>query len=145
MGSKNVQSCIAAHQAFNRRDFDAVLTLLAEDVVYHDHARGITFTGRERFREFLQEWVAAFPDCTVSEAKYLDAGDTIVAEFVGRGVNDGPLDSFAQTGRQLNLPFCEVFRFNAAGRIIQGGVYYDQLTMLTQLGHVQQEGASATA
>jgi hypothetical protein len=33
----------------------------------------------------------------------------------------------------MALPFCEVMRFDAVGKIVSGGIYYDQLTLLTQL------------
>jgi hypothetical protein len=34
----------------------------------------------------------------------------------------------------MDLPFCEVLRFDESGRIVSGGIYYDVMTMLTQLG-----------
>ena len=37
-----------------------------------------------------------------------DAGDTVVAEFTGRGVNDGPLGPLPASGKQMNHPFCEI-------------------------------------
>jgi hypothetical protein len=41
------------------------------------------------------------------------------------------------TGRRMDLPFCEVARYDAEGRIVQGEVYYDLMSMMVQLGHVQ--------
>jgi hypothetical protein len=40
---------------------------------------------------------------------------------------------------------CEIIRFDAEGRIVSGGIYYDQLSMLTQLGHAQGGGAATMA
>jgi hypothetical protein len=39
------------------------------------------------------------------------------------------------TGRRLSVRFCEVMRFNEKGRIVNGGLYYDQLSLLIQAGH----------
>ena len=137
MASRNAETFRALHQAFNRRDFDSVVGAMAEDVVYHDRARDVSFNGRNGFREFIQGWATGFSNAEVSEPTYLDAGDTVVAQFVGRGVNDGPLGPLPSTGREMNVHFCEFMRFDEEGQIVSGGIYYDQLSMMTQLGHIQ--------
>jgi steroid delta-isomerase-like uncharacterized protein len=142
MASKNVETFRAAHQAFNKRNFEAVVNAMTEDVVYHDRARGVTFEGRSGFRQFMQGWVAAFSNAEVSEPKYSDAGNT-VAEFVARGTNDGPFGPLPKTGRTINVPFCEILTFNEKGQIASGAVYYDQLSMMIQLGHAQPAEAAA--
>ena len=44
----------------------------------------------------------------------------------------------------MDLPFCELMRFDESGQIVSGGLYYDQLTMMTQLGHIEQSEDAAT-
>ncbi len=141
MESKNVQTFRAAHDAFNRRDFDAVANVIAEGFTYEDHARGATFKGREGFKQFMQGWVDSFSNAAVTEPTYIDGGNVVVAEFVGLGINDGPLGSTPPTGRAMNVPFCEIMRFDHRGQIVSGGAYYDQQTILTQLGLAQPEKA----
>src|SRR4051812_44441169 len=85
MTSRNVETFKGAHQAFNRRDFDSVVNVMAEDMIYLDHAQNATFRGRDGFKQFLQGLVAAFPDIQVSEPAYIDARDTVIAEFLNRG------------------------------------------------------------
>lgn len=135
MSVNNVETFRAAHQAFNRRDFDGVVRSMTDDFTYRDHARGVTFTGRDGFREFINGWVTAFSNAEVFQPIYIDGGNVVVAEFTGRGVNDGPLGPSPATGRQMNLQFCEVIRFNDRGQMVSGGAYYDQLSMMAQLGH----------
>jgi len=143
MASKNVETFRAAFQAFNRRDFDAVLRVIAEDAIFHDRARDVTFKGRNGFREFMQGWVTAFSNAEVVEPKFIDAGDIVVAEFIGRGLNDGPLGPLPPTGKQLSLHFCEIMWFNDGGQIVSGAEYYDQLSMMVQLGHALPAQAAA--
>lgn len=143
MASKNVETLSAAHKAFNKREFDAVVKVMSEDVHYHDRARGVSFKGHGGFKEFMQGWVTAMSNAEVFEPKYIDGGDTVVAEFIGRGTNDGPLGTLPKTGKQLTLNFCEVIRFNERGQIVSGAVYYDQLSMMIQLGHAQPPKAVA--
>ncbi len=135
MSSRNVETFKAAHRAFNSRDFDAVVNAMAENVIYQDRARDATYRGRAGFKEFMQSWVASFSDAQVTEPTYTDAGDTVIAQFVGRGVNDGPLGPLTATGRPVKFNFCEILHFNDTGQVISGDAYYDQLSILAQLGH----------
>lgn len=145
MAARNVETFRAAHEAFNEREFDAVLERMTKDAVYHDRARGEVYRGRDGFRQFLEGWTEAFSDGRVTEPTYTDGGDTVVALFTARGRNDGPLGPHPATGREMNLPMCEITRFDEEGRIVGGEIYYDQLTMMTQLGHVQPAAEATPA
>jgi ketosteroid isomerase-like protein len=137
MAARNVETFIAAHQAFNRRDFDAILNEMVEDVTYRDRARDITFRGRAGFKEFMQGWVGAFSNAEIREPVYIDGGDTVVSQFTACGDNDGPLGPLAATGKPVTFYFCEILCFNDAGQIVSGDAYYDQLSIMVQLGHAQ--------
>jgi len=143
MASQNVETFRAAHEAFNRRDFDGVVSKMAEGITYRDQARNVTFTGRNGFKEFMQGWAEAFSNVAVTDPTYLDAGDTVIAQFMGRGVNDGAFGPHPATGREIDVPFCEFMRFDDNGQIVSGGIYYDQLTMMTQLGHIEPSAKGA--
>ena len=143
MASQNVETFRAAHQAFNRRDFDWVLSKMSEGLVYQDRARSVTFTGRNGFKEFMRGWVGAFSNAEFSDPSYLDAGDTVIAQFKARGVNDGAFGPLPATGREIDVPFCEFMRFDDNRQIVSGSVYYDQLTMMTQLGHIEPSAEAA--
>jgi predicted ester cyclase len=139
----NVDKYRAAHEAFNRRDWTALVQDFAADAEYTDQARAVTLKGPQEFVDYLQaNWVAAFSDAAVTEVGYLDAGNHVIAQFTGTGTNDGALGPMPPTGRRMVEPFCEVMRFNAAGQIIGGNLYYDQVTMLVQLGHMEPPAAS---
>ena len=135
MGSRNVETYRAGHEAFNRRDFDAMVTEYAERISWIDQARGVTFRTPQEFKDdFLGGWIQASSDCQVTDARYTDAGEMVVARFTGRGTNDGPLGPFPATGKEWMLPICEMWRFDADDRVVGGEIYYDQVSLLTQLG-----------
>ncbi len=75
--------------------------------------------------------------------EYIDAGEIVIARFTVAGTNDGPFGSMKPTGRKMSLSFCEICHFGKQGRIVSGGCYYDQYTLLTPLGHVQPIPAAA--
>jgi steroid delta-isomerase-like uncharacterized protein len=137
MASRNADTVRSIFEAFNRRDFDAALHAAADGVVWQDRATGATFKGHNGFREFMQQWVSAFSNAECVQLELIDAGDTVVAEFIGRGVNDGPLGPLPPSGKQMNHAFLEVLRFDREGQVVSGSLYYDQLSMMAQLGHGQ--------
>ena len=143
MASKNVETVRAAHESWNRRDFQGVIRDSAEGLVYTDHGRSLTLKTREKFREWTEAWAMAFSDGRITNPKYIDAGDVVVTQFTVEGTNDGPLGSLAPSGRRISLPFCEVCQLDKEGRVVSGSCYYDQYTLLTQLGHIQPLATAA--
>ena len=126
-----------AHEAFNRRDWDGVIADFGPQAHYTDHARGVTVKSPQEFVDYLRDgWATSFTDARVTEVSYLDAGDHVVARFTGTGTQDGPLGPLPASGKRISLPFCEILRYDDTGQVIAGELYYDQMTMLAQLGHV---------
>ena len=136
MASSNVETFRVAHDSFNNRKFDEVIAKFTDDFRYVDHPRGLTYTRQEFKDVFMTGWVRAFSDAKVTDREYLDAGDTVVCCFTGRGTNDGQIDAAPPTGRTMAIPFCELLRFDAQGRVTGGEAYYDQASILAQLGLV---------
>lgn len=143
MTSKNVETLRAAHESWNKRDFAGVVKNAAEGFVYTDNARALTLNSRDKFREWTEGWAKGFSDGRITKAEYIDAGDEVIARFIVEGTNDGTFGPLKATGQRMSLPFCEISQFDKQGRIVSGACYYDQYTLLTQLGHVQPLPAAA--
>jgi steroid delta-isomerase-like uncharacterized protein len=143
MTPNNMETLRAAHENWNRRDFAGVIRNTAEGLVYTDNARGLKLNGRDKFREWTEAWATAFSDARIMDPEYIDAGDIVVARFTAEGTNDGPFGSLKPTGRRMTLPFCEICHFDQEGKIVSGSCYYDQYTLLTQLGHIQPLAVAA--
>jgi predicted ester cyclase len=137
MSAKNVKTLRAAHESWNKRDFAGVVSNAVKGLAYTDHGRNITLNTRDKFREWTEGWAKAFSDGRITNPQYIDAGDIVVAQFTAEGTNDGPLGSLKPTGHKMSLAFCEICHFDKEGRMVSGGCYYDQYTLLTQLGHIQ--------
>jgi hypothetical protein len=65
-----------------------------------------------------------------------------VCTFTVIGTQDGPLGRFPATGKQIALPLCEMWHFYSSGRVVGGDVYYDQVSLLTQLGLMPQSSSA---
>jgi ketosteroid isomerase-like protein len=130
----NVDTHRAAHEAFNRRDYEAQVRNFRDDIHYTDHPRNINMKGPAEFTEWSKGWATAFSDGQIAEPRYIDGGDQTVAVFKGRGTNDGAMGPLQATGRRVDLDYCEVLRYDADGRVVAGEMFYDSMTMLVQLG-----------
>lgn len=139
MASRNVENYRAGHEAFNQRDFEAMTKHYAESIAWTDHPQSRTFTTPRQFaEEFLAGWVQASRDIRIVGPRYLDAGETVVSTFTGVGTHDGPLGLLLATGKAFALPMCEMWHFDSGGRVVGGDLYYDQVSLLTQLGLMPQ-------
>jgi steroid delta-isomerase-like uncharacterized protein len=138
----NIDRHQTAHEAFNRRDWDAVTNYYAPNAEYTDMARGTTAKGGAEIVDYLRDnWVQAFSDAAVTEAHYHEAGDCSISEFTGAGVQDGQMGPLPASGKRMATPFCEISRYDRDGRVVEGRLYYDQMSILSQLGHMQQPPA----
>jgi predicted ester cyclase len=124
----------AAHDAFNARDWDRMRALVADTMSYSDRPRGLEIGSFDEFLAWLQEWTTGMSDARVTAPDYLDAGEYSVCRFTAQGTNDGPMGPMrATTGKRMDMLFCEILHVQD-DRVIGGEMFYDQLTMLSQLG-----------
>src|SRR5215475_2400227 len=139
MASSNVETYRAGHEAFNDRDFEAMTKQYAHRIAWTDHPQGRMFSTSQDFKDdFLAGWVVSSSDIRITGPRYIDAGQTVVCTFTVTGTHDGPLGPFPATGKQFALPLCEMWHFDSDGRVVGGDLYYDQVSLLTQLGLMPQ-------
>jgi hypothetical protein len=139
METSNIQTYRAGHKAFNSRDFGAMTGRYADSINWTDHAQGRTFTSPREFRDdFLAGWIQASSNIQLTDPRYIDAGRTQVSTFTVVGTHDGPLGPFAATGAPFSLALCEMWHFDPNGDVVGGDLFYDQVTLLTQLGLLPQ-------
>jgi predicted ester cyclase len=139
MTSNCVETYRAGHQAFNRRDFEAMTEHYADSITWTDHPQSRTFRTPQEFKDdFLTGWVGASSDIRITGPCYFDAGRTVVCAFTVVGTHDGPLGPLPGTGREFALSLCEMWHFDSRGRVVGGDLYYDQVSLLMQLGLMPQ-------
>lgn len=133
--SSNVETHKRLTQCFNDRDWAGIEALISPDASFTDHGRGTTLKGAREFMDEMRQWVASFSDARAEQARYLDAGDHTIGLFQARGRNDGePLPGVAATHKGVDLSTCEVLSYDRDGKVVSGEIFYDSMTMLSQLG-----------
>ena len=139
MASRNMDAYRVGHESFNQRDFEAMTSRYADTITWTDHAQGRTIRTPQEFRDdFLANWLRASSDIRITDPRYTDAGQTVVSQFTAVGTQDGPLGPVPATGEQFALALCEMWHFDPSGRVVGGDLYYDQLSLLVQLGVMPQ-------
>ena len=92
--------------------------------------------GRGEFAGWMDEFVAMSSDIQIVDAKYIEAGDYVTAQFRAVGRQDGPMGPFPSSNKPYSLDVCEVWQFGADGMAVEGHNYSDGLGLLIQLGHI---------
>jgi steroid delta-isomerase-like uncharacterized protein len=131
-------------ERYNAGDLDGVMDLYAEDATQL-MPEGL-FEGKEAIRERLARDLEACPDIDWKVESFVEQGDSFsdewsfVATHTGRFLlPDGT--ELPPSGKQVTLRGMEYVQVRD-GKIVVDNLYYDNLSVMTQLGLVPQ-GAAA--
>jgi steroid delta-isomerase-like uncharacterized protein len=106
------------------------------DVVTIDPAAG-EMRGLEAFKAYERSFHTAFPDGRLVLTSAIESDGRIAVEGSFVGTHTGPLVSPAgelpATNRSLNLAMSDFFE-TRDGKIVAHRIYYDQTSLLAQLG-----------
>jgi steroid delta-isomerase-like uncharacterized protein len=131
----NAAMVASIFEAWERRDYDAVVKDMTDDVMVS--ASGVDIKGKADVKAWYASWAVACPDGLAGAVGAAASGDTAVIEGLYTGTNTGPFGPFPATGRTVSMPWANVYRFNGAGKIIGVSAYHDTLLLMTQLGHAE--------
>jgi predicted ester cyclase len=123
----------AIYAAFNEKDIDRAISLATPDA----KVLNIPFGTEHSFKDYMQNWATAFPDGKIENIKLLQSGDSVVAEYIGRGTHTGtlqtPMGPIPATNRRVQLRFAEVLELRDA-KVARGRAYFDSASFMRQLG-----------
>ncbi len=131
---------LSLFDAWEAHDYDAAMAHLAPGALVKDMPRSLVLDAPSEIRDWLESWVVACSDATAGASAPVASSDGAVVQGVYTGTNDGPFGPLPATGRSVAMPFSIVMRFDDRGLVTDYAVYYDQLTLLTQLGHAPALG-----
>lgn len=126
------------YAAFNDKDVTAISELYEPDAQMTSHAFNQTMPARD----YMQNWLTAFPDGQIEVINMVATGEWCVAEFIGRGTQTGPLQTpegvLEPSGQRVEINMCELMRVRN-GKVTEARSYFDAATFLTQLGEFAVE------
>lgn len=126
------------YEAYNRRSMADWVAAFADGATWTNVPTGETFVAPEGQAENYSAWNTPFPKGQCVDLKIAGGEGVIVAEFVGDGVNEGPLPGpdgahLPATGKRVSIPFCDVHQV-VDGKIVATRRYWDNAAVAEQLG-----------
>ena len=96
--------------------------------------------GRDAEVAMEELYLLAFSDLHTDLVRSIDMGDGwVINELVFTGTNDGPYMGIPATGNSIMLRAGSLTRFDADGLLTNLNLYFDNLTMMAQLGLLAPE------
>jgi ketosteroid isomerase-like protein len=127
-------------ERYNAGDLDGVTDLYADDAV--QIMPDGTFKGRRAIHDRLAKELEAFSDLAHRVVSYVEQGDAFADECAFVGTHTGPVQlpdgtTLPPTGKRIEIPCMELCVVRD-GKLIVDNMYYDNLSVLVQLGLVPQ-------
>src|SRR3954470_7128929 len=116
----------------NVHDFDATIATFGHPR-YELVTTGDVYDGEEAVRAYFAESRRAFPDQRNEHVALHHADDAVIVEVDVLGTHLGPLRALPPTGRAFRCRMSAHFLFEG-DRLVCERVYFDQLTIMRQLG-----------
>lgn len=132
----NTNRAEAVFNAWEDRDFHSLVENMVEDVVVNAPGQ-VVVEGRAGVSEWYASWATACPDAVAGARCVGASSSTAVMEGVYSGTNTGQFGPMPPTGKSVSLPWVNVYTFNSSGQITKVNAYFDQTTLLAQLGDQQ--------
>lgn len=132
---------------FNAGDFDRLRSLMADDSYEEELSTQRRLEGADAQVDAARGWKDAFPDGRGTiEGAYVDR-NTVTIELTWEGTQSGPMQTpdgqeLPPTNRRVQVKACQVIEIED-GRITATRHYFDLMTLLQQLGVMEQTGATA--
>jgi len=116
----------------NRHEFDATIETFSHPR-YELVATGEVYDGEAAVRAYYEQTRRAFPDQRNELVSLRHAEGAVIVEFDLLGTHRGPLRGLPATGRSFRARMTAFFIFEGE-RIVCERVYFDQATIMRQLG-----------
>lgn len=125
-------------ETFNRHDFKALAAHYDQNVVYSQPQLPLPLKGKDAAVKDLEDLIKAFPDGRMEFTRVFNRGNAQAVEWVFRGIHKGPLPGptgpIPPTNRPVQLTGVEIVAVNSKGLIIEERGYFDQASLMFQLG-----------
>lgn len=124
------------YRNFHAADTEAEHRIFSPNVITVDPGAG-RMEGIAAGIQYDKSFLRAFPGSKIEVLQLVEGENVAIVQGMFHAKHTGPMEGpsgdIAPTGRELKLPFADVF-VAKDGLITEHHVYYDQVTFLSQLG-----------
>ncbi len=131
------------NKALSRRNFEEVWNqgklnvideLVTANTVLHDPSiPGGKVTGTQGYRQYVEMYLAAFPDAHFTIQDQIADGDKVATRWTASGTHKGALMGIAPTGKHATATGITIDRYQN-GKAVESFTNFDTLGMFQQLG-----------
>lgn len=118
-------------QVLNSQRHDLIDEFLVESVELH--GVGTPIIGRTAVSEWYAMFASAFPDWHVTIDDIVAEGDKVVVRITSNGTHQGEMQGIPATGKPYTQHAIVIYRLTN-GKIVEGRLQTDMLSMMQQLG-----------
>jgi steroid delta-isomerase-like uncharacterized protein len=115
-------------------DLEPLVQTFTPESAWEDVASSETHDGHTGIRDFYRDLFTGFPDFSFEIVRKHVSDQAIVLEVVATGTHAATWKGIPATGKSVRFSICAVFTFAPDDLISAEIVYYDRLTVLSQLG-----------
>ena len=132
---QNKEIVAKAFEVVGTGNYDKMGLYIADNYIRHSQATpDLSINSLSEFKEFVRQDRLAIPDQTL-EIKHLVAEGELVAFYATyMGTQTGQMGPFPASNKTTSLDFAGVHRVEN-GKIAETWITWDNLTILSQLGH----------
>jgi steroid delta-isomerase-like uncharacterized protein len=116
----------------NRHEYEVAIETFAHPR-YEIIPTGEVYDGEDQVRTYFAATREVFPDQRNEPIALHHADDAVIAEFDLKGTHLGEIHGIAPTGREFTCRCASFFLFDG-DRLVCERVYFDSITIMTQLG-----------
>lgn len=129
-------------EQWNRHDPESTAAMMSPEVVYEDVAMGRVMRSPNEVADWVRENVAWSSDFHFELTRLVASGDEVFSEWILSGTHTGDLAGIPATGRRFGVRGASALRLDA-DRIVEQRDYWDRMTLLIQLGVIQDPANAA--
>jgi steroid delta-isomerase-like uncharacterized protein len=129
-------------EAVNNHNYDALDDLVSANFVRYSQATSdVNIRSLEEFKQFAIMSSESMPDMKGTFEIMVAEGDFVATYATFTGTQKGPMGPFPATGKTMESKTMAIFRLEN-GKIAELWIEWDNLAMLSQLGHFPPPGST---
>ena len=119
---------------WNGKNVSAVDSFMAEPFTRRVN-NVTTASNRKELAANMQVYINAFPDLHLTVDDVVATEDHVILNWTITGTNTGIFGEIQATGKKVKVSGITRMDFNESGKIVYEDVFFNELSLLQQLGH----------
>lgn len=121
-------------KGWNEKNLEAIDTYFSESIVRKVNSVNLA-TSKNELSANMQVYFTGFPDLEIQANNMVAEGNRIYMSWTITGTNTGVFGELPPTGKKIKISGITRMDFDDDGKIEVEEVYYNELSLLQQMGH----------